>query len=64
MKANPSFVTKDQFVAILRDSGIIEAQMQSLHRLFEQRHPAQHEQFLIALGLDAATVLQVRERSR
>lgn len=64
MKTNPAFVTKDEFVALLRDSGITDAQMGSLHRLFEQRHPEQHESFLRMLQLDDSTVSQIRQKSR
>ncbi len=64
MNTKSTFVTKDQFVAILRDSGITEAQMQSLHRLFEQRHPEAHAAFLRALQLDDHTVEAIREKSR
>lgn len=64
MKTNPSFVTKDQFVALLRDSGITDAQMHSLHRHFEQRHPEAHEAFLRSLQLGDAEVSRIREHSR
>jgi len=64
MKTNPTPVTKDQFVALLRDSGITDAQMATLHRLFEQRHPAAHETFLRGLQLDDETVERIRRQSR
>jgi hypothetical protein len=64
MNTKTSFVTKDQFVALLRESGITEAQMTSLHRTFEARHPDGHEAFLRALQLDDATVTAIRTKSR
>ena len=64
MKTNPATVTKDQFVALLRESGISDAQMQSLHRLFEQRHPEAHEAFLRGLQIDEAHVKEIRQKSR
>ncbi len=64
MNTKPTFVTKDQFVAILRDSGITDAQMQSLHRLFEERHPEAHEAFLRALQLDDDTGRLIRQKRR
>lgn len=64
MNTPSSLVTKDQFVALLRDSGITDAQMQSIHRLFEQRHPEAHASFLRALQLDAAAVERIRQASR
>lgn len=56
-------VTKEQFVALLREAGVTEAQMQSLHRLFETRHPEQHQAFLEHLGLPAEKVREIRTRS-
>lgn len=64
MKNEPSFVNKDQFVAVLREAGITDAQMESLHRVFERRFPEQHEAFLGALGVDDATIRRIREHSR
>lgn len=64
MKTEPLFINKNQFVALLRDSGINDAQMDALHRLFEKRHPEAHEAFLRALQFDENAVQQVRERSR
>jgi hypothetical protein len=64
MKTNPSSLTKDQFVALLRDSGVTDEQMHAWHRLFEQRHPAAHETFLQGLQLDAADVDRIRKQSR
>lgn len=64
MNATTPFVTKDQFVALLRDSGITDAQMEQLHRLFEQRHPEQHESFLRALQIGGADAARLRDNSR
>lgn len=64
MNSHSTTVTKDQFVALLRDSGITEVQMATLHRLFEQRHPAAHEAFLRHLQIDDAAVAEIRRRSR
>lgn len=64
MKTNPSFVTKDQFVALLRESGVTEAQMQTLHRHFEARYPEAHEAFLRNLQLSDAEVSHIRQKSR
>ncbi len=64
MKTNPVPVTKDQFVALLRESGVTDAQMQALHQRFEQRHPEAHEAFLRHLQLDDAAVKEIRAKSR
>lgn len=64
MKANPVTITKDQFVALLRECGVSETQMSTLHRLFEKRHPEAHEAFLRHLQIDEAQVKEIRLRSR
>lgn len=60
---NPT-LTKDQFVAVLEAAGIDSARREQLHREFERRHPAAHEQFLAWLGLPAAEIARIREHSR
>ncbi len=57
-------VTKDQFVAILNEAGITDAQKHRLHAVFEARHPEAHESFLQWLGLPAGEVRSIREGSR
>jgi hypothetical protein len=56
-------ITKDQFVSILNDAGITEAQKHKLHGLFEARHPQGHEAFLQWLGLPPEEVRVIREKS-
>jgi hypothetical protein len=57
-------ITKDQFVALLNDVGVSDSQKQRLHALFEQRHPDAHQNFLEFLGIPAAAIEEIRERSR
>jgi hypothetical protein len=57
-------ITKDQFVALLNEAGITDGQKRRLHELFEARHPQAHEAFLGWLGLPAAEVQAIREKSR
>jgi hypothetical protein len=64
MKANPTTITRDQFVALLRESGISDAQMSTLHRRFEQQHPDAHEAFLRYLQIEDAEVKEIRQNSR
>jgi len=56
-------ITKDQFVGLLKDAGITEAQMAAMHQLFEKRHPAQHQSFLEYLGISASEVAEIRGSS-
>jgi hypothetical protein len=57
-------VTKDQFVAILNEAGITDAQKHRLHAVFEARHPDAHESFLQWLSLPAGEVRSIREGAR
>jgi hypothetical protein len=56
-------ITKDQFVALLKEAGVTQAQMKSLHTLFEKRHPEQHETFLANLGISKAEIAEIRKYS-
>jgi hypothetical protein len=57
-------ITKDQFVALLNEAGITDAQKHRLHALFEARHPQAHEAFLQWLGLPTDAIRTIRENSR
>lgn len=56
-------ITKDQFVALLTDAGVVDSQKQRLHALFEQRHPGAHQSFLEFLGLPGSAIKEIREQS-
>lgn len=60
---NTPYITKDEFVAILVAAGINEAQRAEIHRLFEQRHPRQHQAFLESLGIAPDKIAQLRQAS-
>jgi hypothetical protein len=57
-------ITKDQFVAVLNEAGITDAQKHRLHAAFEARHSEAHEAFLQWLGTPAAEIKSIREQSR
>jgi len=57
-------INKDQFVAVLNAAGVTDAQKHRLHAAFEARHPQAHEAFLRWLGIPAAEVKAIREKSR
>ena len=56
-------ITKEQFVALLNDAGVTDAQKQKLHALFEARHPEAHEAFLQWLGVPPDAIRTIRARS-
>jgi hypothetical protein len=57
-------VTIEEWIALLRETGLDDAAMKLWHRLFESRHPAGHQGFLEWLGLDAARIEQIRAAHR
>lgn len=57
-------ITKDQFVSILNEIGITDAQKHRLHALFEARHPEAHEAFLRWLGIPVDEIRAIRVASR
>jgi hypothetical protein len=57
-------VTKDQFVTLLNEAGISDAQKAQLHAAFEKRYPEAHQSFLEFLGVPAETVRDIRSKSR
>ncbi len=54
----------DEWVAMFRDIGLDEARMEQWHKLFEARHPADHQRFLGWLGLKPDEIDRIRARSR
>lgn len=57
-------VTKHQFVSLLNEAGITDAQKHRLHQVFEQQHPEAHQAFLEWLGVPAEEVRAIREHAR
>ena len=49
---------------MFREVGLDEDAMHRWHRLFETRHPEEHECFLKWLGLPEKKIEQIRSRSR
>jgi hypothetical protein len=52
------------WVAMFREIGLEEAQMEKWHKLFEARHPADHQRFLEWLGLKPDEIDRIRSGSR
>jgi len=57
-------MTKDKFVAVLKDIGLNENQMRKFHALLEERHPEDHQAFLKWLNIPAAGISQIRAASK
>jgi hypothetical protein len=55
---------KEIMVEVLKAAGLGEEQLKKLHKEFERRHPAEHEEFLNWLGIPAAEALEIRKASR
>ncbi len=57
-------ITVSDWVAMFREIGLDEAQMHKWHKLFEARHPADHQRFLEWLGLKPDEIDRIRSESR
>ena len=57
-------ITKADWVALYRDIGLDERKMKQWHKLFEARHPEEHQRFLEWLGLPANEIDEIRTVSR
>jgi hypothetical protein len=57
-------ITKNEFVALLNEAGVTEAQKRMLHALFEKKHPEAHQSFLEHLSVPPAEIREIREFSR
>ncbi|PLX78573.1 MAG: hypothetical protein C0616_14130 [Desulfuromonas sp.] len=54
-------VSKEEWVAMFRDIGLDEETMRRWHRLFEQRHPQAHADFLGWLDIAPDEVARIRK---
>jgi hypothetical protein len=57
-------VKVDEWVAMFREIGLDQAQMERWHKVFETRHPAAHQGFLEWLGLHPEEIDRIRAKSR
>ena len=57
-------ITVNEWVAMFREIGLNDAQMERWHKLFENRHPAAHQGFLEWLGLAREEIDRIRAKSK
>lgn len=57
-------MTKDKWVAIMKDSGFTEDDMHRWHRQFEKAAPNDHEEFLKFLNIPGPEVARIRQWSK
>ena len=57
-------MTKDKWVAVMRDAGFTEDDMHRWHRQFEKSAPTDHQEFLQFLNIPAEEITRIREWSR
>jgi DNA-binding transcriptional MerR regulator len=57
-------LNKEQWVALLRATGLDDEAMHRWHREFEKMSGEAHEEFLVSLGIEAEEVKRIREDSR
>lgn len=57
-------MTKDKWVAVMRDAGFTEDDMHRWHRQFEKSAPTDHQEFLQFLNIPAEEITRIRKWSR
>jgi len=57
-------MNKDQWVALLASSGMSNEDMMQWHRVFEQRMPEAHQDFLESLNIPSAEIAEIRRWSK
>jgi hypothetical protein len=57
-------VNVNDWVAMFREIGLDQAQMEKWHKLFEAKHPADHQRFLEWLGLKPDEIDRIRSKSK
>jgi len=55
---------KEKWVAMFRETGFSEADMMAWHKLFEKRHPENHQDFMGWLGIPEDEISRIRANSR
>lgn len=58
------FVSKDQWVAMLRGAGLDDEGMKAWHKAFEKNAPEAHQDFLESIGIDADEITHIRAWSK
>jgi hypothetical protein len=53
-------MTKERWIELFREIGLDDATMHRWHRLFETRHPGEHQAFLEWLGIAADEIVRIR----
>ncbi|MEW8144081.1 MAG: hypothetical protein AB2777_22575 [Candidatus Thiodiazotropha endolucinida] len=59
---NSANVSKAQWVEIFREIGLDDKTMTRWHRVFEQRNPQGHQQFLEWLNIPSNEIAKIRSR--
>ena len=57
-------MTKDKWVAVMKDAGFTEDDMHRWHRQFEKSAPNDHQEFLQFLNIQTEEISRIREWSR
>jgi DNA-binding transcriptional MerR regulator len=57
-------ITRKKWVAIMKDCGLSDEQMQRWHREFERSAPTEHQEFLEFLRIPADEITNIRQWSR
>ncbi|MBI5093930.1 MAG: MerR family transcriptional regulator [Candidatus Hydrogenedentes bacterium] len=63
-KEENEMLNKDQWVALMRATGLTDDDMRRWHKEFEKMSGASHEEFLVSLGIEPKEVAEIRAWSR
>ena len=64
LQENMEMLNKDQWVALMRATGLSDDDMRRWHREFEKLSGSSHEEFLVSLGIAPDEVAEIRAWSR
>lgn len=57
-------VSKEEWIDMFREIGLTGEKMTQWHRLFEERHPEGHADFLTWLGIPSDEIARIRAQHR
>ena len=57
-------LTKEDWIDMLKQSGVTEDQMKKWHHIFEKNHPEGHKAFLSWLRISPEEIVEIRDNSK
>lgn len=54
----------NEWVALFEEAGVDQARREKWHKLFEAKHPDEHQAFLEWLGIEPQKIMEIRSWSK